>query len=59
MVADIPFLIQNAASDTSVAVRNNAADAIADILSRYRTSPEKETLSVRRKTSIAADVSSN
>ena len=33
MVADIPFLIQNAASDASVAVRNNAADAIADILS--------------------------
>lgn len=49
MVDDIPFLIQNAASDASVAVRNNAADAIADILSRHRTSPEKEKLSIEER----------
>ena len=49
MIADIPFLIQNAASDASVAVRNNAADAIADILSRYRTSPSKEEFSTEER----------
>lgn len=45
VVEDIPFLIQNAASDASVAVRNNAADAISDILSRHRTDPHKDILS--------------
>lgn len=49
LVDDIPFLIQNAASDASVAVRNNAADAIADILSRHRTSPEKEKFSIEER----------
>ena len=49
IIADIPFLIQNAASDASVAVRNNAADAIADILSRYRTTPSKKELSTEER----------
>ncbi len=42
---DIDFLIQIAATDTSVAVRNSASDAISDILSRVRVSPYKESFS--------------
>jgi len=49
VLEDIPFLIQNAASDVSIAVRNNAADAISDILSRHRTSPEKDKLSIEER----------
>ncbi len=45
-VEDISFLIQMAATDPSVGVRNGAADAIGDVLSRYRLEPYKQSLSV-------------
>lgn len=41
---DISFIIQIASTDKSVAVRSSGADAISDILSRYRVSPYKESI---------------
>lgn len=42
---DIAFIIQIASTDKSVAVRSSAADAISDVLSRYRVSPYKKSIS--------------
>ncbi len=48
-VEDISFLIQMAATDPSVGVRNGAADAIGDVLSRYRLEPFKQALSIEER----------
>jgi hypothetical protein len=46
---DIPHLIALASSDTSISVRNIAADAISDILSRHRVGPAKALLTLEQR----------
>ena len=46
---DIDLLLGFAQDDSSVAIRNHAADAISDILSRYRVGKEKEKLSLEAR----------
>ena len=46
---DMPQLIGLASTDTSVSVRNIAADAISDILSRHRVGIAKDSLSLEQR----------
>ena len=46
---DIDVLLESAINDTSIAIRNNAADAIYDILSRYRIGERKKLLSRQKR----------
>jgi len=48
-LSDLEVLLDCAQNDSSVAIRNNAADAISDILSRYRTGENKSKLSVEER----------
>jgi len=46
---DIDVLLEYAENDPSVAIRNNAADAISDILSRHRVGENKKKLSRKKR----------
>jgi tetratricopeptide (TPR) repeat protein len=46
---DIEILLDYAQNDPSIAIRNNAADAISDILSRYRTGPNKNAITREKR----------
>lgn len=46
---DIDTLLGFAQEDSSIAIRNHAADAISDILSRYRVGERKELLSFEQR----------
>ena len=48
-LADIDILLPIAQDDASIAIRNQAADAISDILSRYRVGVQKEELSLEER----------
>ena len=53
-VGDIEKLIVFAQEDPSIAIRNHAADAISDILSRYRVGASKEDLSFEGRQELLA-----
>ena len=42
---DIPYLLSVAQDDSSIAIRNNSADAVSDILSRHRIGQARTALS--------------
>ena len=48
-LAVIEVLIEHAKNDTSPAIRHNSADAVSDILSRYRLPPKSRELSAQKR----------